>query len=49
MYDTVTDWDDNSNLTIKDGEIAWVEDGSSYFAVLRSLPDFGCVLYEEVK
>lgn len=50
MYEEVSEWRDINGVKKdcwKDGEIAFVEDASSYSANLYSKPDFGCVLWEE--
>lgn len=54
MFDEATEFrpqdddDTQSSVThvMKDGEIAYVEDGSSYRADLYSLPEFFCNLWE---
>jgi hypothetical protein len=56
MHDEATEWSRNDNddsqssamYKLKDGELAFVEDGSSYKADLFSLPEFGCVLWEKL-
>lgn len=50
MYDEVSEWRDIDGVRTDcwvEGEIAFVEDASSYSASLYSLPEFGCVLWEE--
>lgn len=46
----VTEWsEDFDKRTLKPeyaGRLAFVQDGSDYHAVLKTLPDFGCVQHE---
>ena len=45
-----TQWtDDYDKRTLKPeaiGRLAFVKDGSDYYAELKTMPDFGCVQYE---
>ena len=47
MYDEVAHWNDKGERELKDPTtLAWVEDGSSYFAAFYTLPTFSCCLGE---
>ncbi|MFA6066928.1 MAG: hypothetical protein WC707_07130 [Candidatus Babeliaceae bacterium] len=47
-----TEWnDDGESRKIKDeciGKLAFVQDASDYRAYLKTMPDFGCVQYENI-
>jgi hypothetical protein len=47
---TATEWRGDFDCRVVrpeyEGRLAFVQDGSDYYAALRTLPDFGCVQYE---
>ena len=50
QYWSVTEWDEEYEHRILKqkyiGVTAFVQDGSDYSAILKTLPDFGCVMHE---
>lgn len=46
-----TEWNKNSSTRVINekysGKLAFVEDGSDYYAALKTFPDFGCIQHEE--
>lgn len=48
MFWDCTDWDDDCEKRIfTDDSLAFVQDGSDYYAELLTKADFGCVMWEE--
>lgn len=53
MYSDASYWEKETDIRVslrpeyKDKK-AFVEDGSSYYAELMTMPDFGCVAHEEI-
>lgn len=47
--ETVYEKDENGNVKYSEHmhHLAYVEDGSSYYAALVTRPDFGCILWEQ--
>jgi len=46
MRDEVTEWT-TEGLIVEEGNLAFVTDGSDYYAALLPMKDFGCVMHEE--
>ena len=53
QYWDATEWDHNyDNRQLKRtyaGKLAFVQDGSDYFAQLKTMPEFGCVQFESAR
>ncbi len=50
QYWDATEWDDDGIRSLKQeyvGRLAFVSDGSDYYAELNTLPDFGCLQHED--
>jgi len=53
MFWDATEWVEDSDFRQLKPQykqaLAFVQDGSDYYAALKTLPDFGCILHESIE